>query len=76
MARIPSGELRGHWSIALEVPLPAGKTASDAPKKHPFNVKNLFSIRGLGSILPSWPAAEFFGTQQGIGSGIRHTVTC
>jgi hypothetical protein len=40
--------------------LPAGrKKPISTSKKPPFGAENLYEIIGLGTIWPSWPAAEF-----------------
>jgi hypothetical protein len=41
------------------ISLPAGKKPVSASKKPPFGAENLYEIIGLGTIWPSWPAAEF-----------------
>jgi hypothetical protein len=50
---------RGHGPSSLEFSLPAGKKRLSAAEKHPFDVENLFSVRGLGTILPSCRQRNF-----------------
>jgi hypothetical protein len=74
MARIPKWRTRGHGSIAFGISLPAGKKRLSAAEKQPLNVENILAISGLGTIWPSWPAAEFCdaGRELAAEFGIRY----
>jgi hypothetical protein len=73
-----SGGLGG-MGRSRRMSLPAGRKRIRAAKRHPLNAENLLEIKGLGTIWPSRPAAEFlsgFGAEKRIGSGIRHAASC